>query len=116
MADLKVTQEKENTMKTTTLALVLTAAATGTAAAESYPIFAAQCAGGVNQGGYNIDTDDRGHLWINGHKVNIERVAEDSWQAGYHGVIFAFSSTESGLIVDYTGPRKANGICTVVAQ
>lgn len=103
-------------MKTLTLSLALTAAAAGNAMAETYPIFAAECAGGVNQGGYNIDTDDRGHLWINGHKVNIEKVAEDSWQAGYHGVIFGFSSTESGLIVDFTGPKGANGICTVVAQ
>lgn len=104
-------------MKTFTIALGLgLVTATSALARIDYPVFAAECAGGVNQGGYNIDTDDRGHLWINGHKVNIETVAEDSWQAGYHGVIFGFSSTESGLIVDYTGRHGANGICTVVAQ
>lgn len=103
-------------MKSLSLALALTAIAALPAAAESYPIFAAECMGGVNQGGYNIDTDDRGHLWINGHKVNIEKVAEDSWQGGYHGVVFGFSSTESGLIVDFTGPKGANGICTVTAE
>ncbi len=100
---------------TTAVALIL-AAALPAAAKTSYPIFAAECMGGVNQGGYNIDTDDRGHLWVNGHKVNIEQVAPSAWQGGYHGVIFDITKDAQGLLVSYTGRHGVNGICEIVSQ
>ncbi|MCL4186709.1 MAG: hypothetical protein KJZ85_03810 [Rhodobacteraceae bacterium] len=104
-------------MKALTTAVALTLAAALPAAANvSYPIFAAECAGGVNQGGYNIDTDDRGHLWINGHKVNIEQVAPSAWQGGYHGVVFDISTGPEGLLVAFTGRHGVNGFCEIMSQ
>lgn len=98
------------------LALAISAAGAIPALAADNPVFAAECAGGVNQGGYNIDTDDRGHLWVNGHRVPLHAAGEDNWEGSYHGVTFGITSTESGLIVSWTGRNRANGICTVVAQ
>ena len=82
----------------------------------SYPIFAAECAGGVNRGGYNIDTDDRGHLWVNGHRVNLEAFSSSAWEGAYHGVVFDIGRDGGGLSVTYTAPHGANGICKIVAQ
>lgn len=41
------------------------------AAQAKGPVFAAECDGGVNNSGYNIDADAKGHLWVNGHRVNL---------------------------------------------
>lgn len=103
-------------MKTLPIALLAALSAAGPALAVNYPIFAAECMGGVNQGGYNIDTDDRGHLWVNGNRVELKPIAEDVWEGAWHGVVFGISSTESGLIIDYTARHGANGLCEVVAQ
>lgn len=102
-------------MNKLSVALILSFFAAMPAYAQ-YPIFAAQCAGGVNAGGYNIDTDTEKHLWVNGHRVALEDVAEDVWEGAYHGVVFEITSTESGLIVSFTGRGGVNGICTVVSE
>jgi len=86
------------------------------AKSSGYPIFAAECAGGVNRGGYNIDTDDKGHLWVNGHRVNLHTLSTQAWEGGYHGVTFDISRDGSNLIVTYTGHGGANGVCTIVSQ
>lgn len=96
-------------------ALVLLAGAVP-AMAEAEPVFAAECAGGVNQGGYNIDTDGKGHLWVNGHRVRLEQINENYWEGAYHGAVFSISSGENAPDVSYTARHGANGICTVVSM
>ena len=104
-------------MKNTAL-LALAASLLPVAALANPPLFAAECAGGVNRGGYNIDTDDRGHIWINGHRVNAHAISAQAWEGGYHGYVFLITTAADGsdLQVSWTGPNRANGICTIVAQ
>jgi hypothetical protein len=79
------------------------------------PIFAAQCAGGTNAGGYNVDTDTEGHVWINGHKTTPKKMGT-TWVASHDGVEIDITPDSSGLIVSFTGKHGANGICRITAQ
>lgn len=101
-------------MKTLATAAALLAIAAGPALARN-PVFAAQCAGGVNQGGYNIDTDAEGHLWVNGHRVDLREVGEDTWEASYHGATFFIVSGETALQVGYNSRRGDAADCVVTA-
>jgi hypothetical protein len=103
-------------MKTISALAACTALLPLAAYAKPAPLFAAGCAGGVNRGGYNIDTDDRGHLWVNGHRVTLEAKNSTYWEAGYHGVNFEIAVNNGELLVSWTGHNRDNGICTVVAQ
>lgn len=80
------------------------------------PIFAAECAGGTNAGGYNIDTDTQGHVWINGKKTTPSKLEGNYWVAKSGGVTVEISNDSSGLMVSYTGKHGANGMCPVVSQ
>jgi hypothetical protein len=85
--------------------------------AETTPVFAAECAGGVNAGGFNIDTDGQGGLYIDGKKTKLKTIAEDMWEGGANGIVIDVSSSESeGLMVSYTGKHGANGMCVIVSQ
>lgn len=103
-------------MKSALLAVALSATAALPALAADYPIFAAQCSRGVNQGGYNIDTDDRGHLWVNGHRVALQKILKHYWEGGYHGVVFSISNAGNVVTVSFSGPGRENGMCNVTAQ
>lgn len=103
-------------MKIIVTAVLATLVAAAPALAENAPAFAAECAGGVNQGGYNIDGDGKGHLWVNGHRVTLEEVGTEMWEGAYHGVVFTMDWGESAFEVIYTGRHGANGICKIVAM
>lgn len=87
-----------------------------TVALAKPPIFAAQCAGGTNAGGYNVDTDTAGHVWINGKKTTPKKVSATYWIAKANGVEIEISKDTNGLIVSFTGKHGANGICPVIGQ
>jgi ABC-type glycerol-3-phosphate transport system substrate-binding protein len=91
-------------------------ALTATAALAKPPIFAAQCAGGTNAGGYNIDTDTEGHVWINGTKTTPTKVNANYWTAKAHGIEVEISKDANDIIVTFTGKHGANGICPVISQ
>jgi hypothetical protein len=80
------------------------------------PTFAAECDGGVNRGGYNIDADAKGHLWINGHRVNLTELAPGNWEGGYHGAMFNITQDQSGTFISWSNNRGEEGVCTVVAE
>jgi hypothetical protein len=79
------------------------------------PIFAAECNGGVNQGGYNIDADAKGHPWVNGHRVNLTELAPGNWEGGYHGVMFNITQDSSGVFIAWSNARGEDGVCDVTA-
>jgi len=79
------------------------------------PVFAAECDGGVNRGGYNIDADAKGHLWINGHRVNLTELHEGNWEGGYHGVMFNITQDASGVFISWSNNRGQEGVCDVTA-
>jgi hypothetical protein len=98
------------------IAAVSLLALAATAALAKPPIFAAQCAGGTNAGGYNIDTDTEGHVWINGKRTTPKQVNANYWVTKADGVEIEISNDASGLMVTFTGKHGANGICPVTAQ
>jgi hypothetical protein len=104
----------EETMKKLLIATGILAA-TATIAFAKPPIFAAQCAGGTNAGGYNVDTDTEGHVWINGHKTTPKKMGT-TWVASHDGVEIDITPDAGGLIVSFTGKHGKNGICTITAQ
>lgn len=79
------------------------------------PVFAAECDGGVNNGGYNIDADAKGHLWVNGHRVNLSKLHEGNWEGGYHGVMFNITQDSSGVFVSWSSNRGRDGVCDIIA-
>ena len=89
---------------------------TSPALAMTTPIFAAECAGGVNAGGFNIDTDGKGGLYIDGKKTKLKLVNEDYWVGGDGKVTVDIMSDEMGLAVSYTGKHGANGMCVIVSE
>jgi hypothetical protein len=91
-------------------------AATSTSALAKPPIFAAECAGGTNAGGYNIDTDTEGHVWINGVKTTPKALESNYWIATSGHVEIDISQDSSGILVSFTGRHGANGMCKITAQ
>ncbi len=89
---------------------------TATAALAKPPIFAAECAGGTNAGGYNVDTDTEGNVWINGTKATPKALESNYWVATAGHVEIDISDDASGVMVSYTGKHGANGMCTIISQ
>lgn len=100
-------------MKTKLCLAAIALTALPTLASAEGPIFAAECNGGVNQGGYNIDADARGHLWVNGHRVNLTKLHTGNWEGGYHGVMFNITQDSSGVFVSWSNSRGEEGVCNI---
>jgi hypothetical protein len=92
------------------LAALLVAGLTATtpALAADAPVFAAECAGGVNQGGYNIDTDKKNHLWVNGHRTVLHQTGNMTWEGGYHGVTFSIGFSDTAQLEVFYTARKGD--------
>jgi hypothetical protein len=108
-------EPKESIMTKTTFLAALALAAFPLTAAADGPIFAAKCDGGVNLGGYNIDADAKGHLWVNGHRVNLTKLGPGNWEGGYHGAMFNITQDASGAFISWSNNRGEEGVCDVTA-
>lgn len=115
MPELPFGLNRENIMKRFALCL-LPFFFTSPALAMTTPIFAAECAGGVNAGGFNIDTDGTGGLYIDGKKTKLKLVNEDYWVGGDKTWSIDIMSDEMGLTVSYTGKHGVNGMCVIVSE
>lgn len=102
-------------MKSTSCLATVALMALPTLATAEAPTFAAECAGGVNRGGYNIDADARGHMWINGHRVNLTELHQGNWEGGYHGVSFNITQDGSGTYISWSNARGEEGVCDVIS-
>jgi hypothetical protein len=72
------------------------------------PIFAATCSQNVK-----VDADRTGTVRGNGHQASLRTINADSLEARYGGVTYSIMREGGGVQVAFTGPRRANGICTV---
>lgn len=102
-------------MKKATLLAALGLAVLPLTAAANAPIFAARCDGGVNLGGYNIDADAKGHLWVNGHRVNLTKLGPGNWEGGHHDAMFNITQDASGAFISRSNNRGEEGVCEVTA-
>jgi hypothetical protein len=88
------------------------------ARATDYLIFVAECGGGINRGGYNIEAGsvDGDYLWINGDRVIVDRTGEDRWFAAYHGTEFRIHAGQPGISITWARRGGGGGDCTVISQ
>lgn len=89
------------------LAVALTA---GTAFAK-VPYFAAKCPTDIS-----VETDRAGRAYVNGKKATVRSKNADYAEIVGGGVTISVARDAGSLIVSYTGPRGANGVCQVVEQ
>ncbi|THD82435.1 SH3 domain-containing protein [Aliigemmobacter aestuarii] len=80
------------------------------AAFAEMPVFSAQCMGNY------IDADRTGTVRINGAVMDVERFNKHYYQARMESLTISISHEGGGrdLIVSFTGPGGANGVCTVL--
>jgi hypothetical protein len=89
------------------LAVVLT---TGAALAK-VPYFAAKCPTDIT-----VETDRAGRAYLNGKKATVRSKNADYSEIVGGGVTISVARDAGSLIVSYTGPHRANGVCQVTEQ
>jgi hypothetical protein len=94
------------------ITLLLTASIMGIvdiAQAQGIPLFNATCPGKIE-----VHADKGGPVYINGKKATLKKVSNKFYEAKGSGVTISIMINEDeSLGVSYTGPGRANGICTV---
>ena len=83
----------------------------GTPALAELPAFSAEC-----PLGNFVDADAGGAVWVNGSEASVQRFNDNYFEAKSGNVTFSISHDGGGanLIVSYTAPGGANGVCSVV--
>jgi hypothetical protein len=77
--------------------------------------------------GNTVVSDGAGFITVNGDPASVEQFNQDSYEARVYdgpaaGIVFSIFrggdayQNEAGWLVSYTGPNRANGICTVAAS
>mgnify|MGYP001066702388 CR=1 FL=1 len=93
------------------LAFALGAVLIGTGIAHAKPpVFVAQCPGNVQ-----VDADRTGTVYVNGQKARVKKFNENYYEASHGGVVYSIARDVSNgeLLISYTGPGRANGVCTL---
>ncbi|WP_298833084.1 hypothetical protein [uncultured Piscinibacter sp.] len=98
-------------MQWSALIVSLAAGLASGAAGAAVPLFTAQCPGSVN-----VDADRHGTVRVNGHKASVRKINADSYEAKHDKVIYSIARDGNEVLVSFTGPRRANGVCTVTAS
>jgi hypothetical protein len=91
--------------------VLLAAGLAGSAANAAVPVFAARCPGHVR-----IDADRHGTVRVDGHKASVRRFNANSYEAQYGKVRYSIARDGNEVLVSFTGPGRANGVCTVTAS
>ncbi len=81
-----------------------------TAAFAELPSFSAEC-----PLGNFVDADAGGAVWVNGAEASVQKFNDNYYEAKSGNVTFSISHDGGGanLIVSYTAPGGANGVCRV---
>lgn len=77
--------------------------------------------------GNTVVSDGTGYIAVNGNPASVETYNADYYEAQVYdgpasGIVFSITrggdayQNEAGWLVSYTGPNRANGICTVMAS
>lgn len=77
--------------------------------------------------GNTVVSDGSGYITVNGNPASVEQFNADYYEARVYdgpasGIVFSIAragaafQNEVGWLVSYTGPNRANGICTVMAS
>lgn len=90
-----------------TLAFTLAAGA----AFAKVPYFAAKCPTDIS-----VETDRAGRAYLNGKKATVRSKNANYSEIVGGGATISVARDAGSLIVSYTGPHGANGVCQVVEQ
>lgn len=94
------------------IAVLLTSSIVGVADianAQGIPLFNATCPGEIE-----VHADKGGPVFINEKKATLKKVNSNYYEAkGSNITISIMINEDESVNVSYTGPRRANGICTV---
>ena len=81
-------------------------------AASAYPripMFNAICGTGIE-----VHGDEGGPVFIDGEETRLERFNDNYFEASHDGVTISISFNPDGSLgLSFTGPNRANGICTL---
>jgi len=73
------------------------------------PSFAAKCPTDIS-----VETDRAGRAYLNGKRATVRSKNADYSEIVGGGVVVSVAQNNGSLIVSYTGPHRANGVCQVV--
>ncbi len=90
---------------------VFVAAFPAGSALAKVPYFAAKCPTDIS-----VETDRSGRAYLNGKRATVRSKNANYSEIVGGGVTISVARDPGGLIVSYTGPRRANGVCEVVEQ
>jgi hypothetical protein len=94
------------------IAVLLTASIAGiadVANAKGMPGFNATCPGKIE-----VHADQGGYVYINGKQASLKKSNDNYYEAkGSNTTISIAINPDETVSVSYTGPGRANGICTV---
>jgi glucose dehydrogenase len=83
-------------------------------AAAAIPMFNATCPGKLD-----VHADEGGPVYVNGRETTLKRFNDNYFEArdGKTGTTVSITRTpDGGMQVSYTGPKRANGACTLVDE
>lgn len=66
--------------------------------------------------GNTVVSDGAGYITVNGNPASVEGFNADYYEARANGITFSIARSGADWLVSYTGPNRANGICTVRAS
>jgi hypothetical protein len=95
-------------MKTLTFIAAATVLVSAGIAYAAAPAFTATCPTGIT-----ATSDGKGHAKINGKRATLKAVG-NAWEVRGRGVMVSVGGEP--LSADYTGPRRANGVCEISSQ
>lgn len=90
---------------------VLAIALTATPSLAKVPYFAAKCPTDIM-----VETDRSGRAYINAKKATVRSKNANYSEIVGGGVTVSVARDNGSLIVSYTGPGRANGMCTITEQ
>lgn len=73
------------------------------------PLFNAVCGGGIE-----VHADEGGPVFIDGQQTSLKKFNDNYYEASRGGLTISISIRPDGsLSLSFTGPNRANGICTL---
>jgi len=93
------------------VAIGLSMLSLGTPASAAIPMLNGTCPGGLE-----VHADEGGPVYVNGRETTLKRFNDNYYEArdAQTGTVVSITRTpDGGVQLSYTGPRRANGVCTL---
>ncbi|MFH5774813.1 hypothetical protein ACHFJ0_11240 [Paracoccus sp. NGMCC 1.201697] len=82
------------------------------AASANIPLISATCPGKIE-----VHADEGGPIYVNGQEAKLKTFNDNYYEAQHGKVVISISINPDGSSsLSYTGPKGANGICTLAGH